>query len=170
MPPAGLRPTSAPVSAWIWFACSKATAPCIRPQPPHPRPLPRFGNYQAEQLIGRGGMGAVYLATRDDGEVKLRVAVKSHLSSLLWSPLLEDRFPRRERQILAQLRHPHIAAFLDGGVTQNGLPFLVMEYVEGEPIDRFCDTRRLGVHERLALFLQVCDAVAFAHLPARRPP
>ena len=123
--------------------------------------LPRFGNYQAQQLIGRGGMGAVYLATRDDGEVKLRVAVKV-ISTPLWAPLLEDRF-RRERQILAQLRHAHIAAFLDGGVTEDGLPFLVMEYVEGEPIDRFCDTRRLGIRERLALFLQVCDAVAFAH-------
>ncbi len=125
------------------------------------QPLPRFGVYQAEQLIGRGGMGAVYLAARDDGEVRLRVAVKV-ISSPLWSSLLEDRF-RRERQILAQLRHPNIAAFLDGGVTDEGLPFLVMEYVEGDPIDRFCDTQRLGIRQRLELFLQICAAAGFAH-------
>jgi serine/threonine protein kinase/tetratricopeptide (TPR) repeat protein len=125
------------------------------------KPLPRFGVYQAQELIGRGGMGAVYDATRDDGEVTLRVAVKV-ISSPLWSSLLEDRF-RRERQILAQLRHPNIAAFLDGGVTEDGLPFLVMEYVDGEPIDRYCDARRLGIRERLKLFLQVCRAAGFAH-------
>ncbi len=125
------------------------------------RPLPRFGVYQAQELIGRGGMGAVYAATRADGEVTLRVAVKV-VSSPLWSSLLEDRF-RRERQILAQLRHPNIAAFLDGGVTEDGLPFLVMEYVDGERIDRYCDTRGLGIRERLELFLQVCRAAAFAH-------
>jgi serine/threonine protein kinase len=125
------------------------------------RPLPRFGVYQARELIGRGGMGAVYLATREDGEVSLRVAVKV-ISSPLWSSLLEERF-RRERQILAQLRHPGIAAFLDGGVSDDGLPFLVMEYVEGEPIDRYCDGRRLSVRTRLELFLQVCAAVDFAH-------
>lgn len=128
---------------------------------PPVRPLPRFGVYQAQELIGRGGMGAVYAATRDDGEVTLRVAVKV-ISSPLWSSLLEDRF-RRERQILAQLRHPNIAAFLDGGVTDDGLPFLVMEYVDGERIDRYCDARRLGIRERLKLFLQVCRAAAFAH-------
>lgn len=125
------------------------------------RPLPRFGVYQAQEMIGRGGMGAVYAAIRDDGEVTLRVAVKV-VSSPLWSSLLEDRF-RRERQILSQLRHPNIAAFLDGGVTEDGLPFLVMEYVDGERIDRYCDTRRLGIRERLELFLQVCRAAGFAH-------
>ncbi len=128
---------------------------------PPVQPMPRFGVYQAEQLIGRGGMGAVYVATRDDGEVTLRVAVKV-ISSPLWSSLLEDRF-RRERQILAQLRHPNIAAFLDGGVTEDGLPFLAMEYVDGERIDQYCDTGRLGIRERLKLFLQVCGAAGFAH-------
>ncbi len=135
-------------------AIQQATKPTVRPQP-------RFGVYQAQQMIGRGGMGSVYLATRDDGEVTLRVAVKV-ISSPLWSSLLEDRF-RRERQILAQLRHPNIAAFLDGGVTEDGLPFLVMEYVEGDAIDRFCDMQRLGIRQRLELFLQVCVAAAFAH-------
>lgn len=124
-------------------------------------PLPRFGPYQARELIGRGGMGAVYLATREDGEVSLRVAVKV-ISSPLWSSVLEDRF-RRERQILAQMHHPSIATFLDGGVSEDGLPFLVMEYVDGEPIDRYCDSRRLSIRQRLELFLEVCAAVSFAH-------
>ena len=124
-------------------------------------PLPRFGIYHARRLVGRGGMGAVYLATREDGEVSLQVAVKV-ISSPLWSPLLEERF-RRERQILAQMRHPGIAAFLDGGVTEDGLPFLVMEYVEGEPIDRYCGSRGLAIRERLELFLEVCAAAGFAH-------
>lgn len=92
------------------------------------------GPYQARELIGRGGMGAVYLATREDGEVRMKVAIKV-IASQFWSSMLEDRF-RRERQIIAQLRHPNIASFLDGGVSAEGLPFLAMEYVEGKPFDR----------------------------------
>jgi serine/threonine protein kinase len=125
------------------------------------QPLPRFGVYQARELIGRGGMGTVYRATREDGEVSLEVAVKS-ISSPLWSTILDERF-RRERQILAQLRHPNIAAFLDSGLADDGLPFLVMELVVGEPIDRYCDTRRLSIRRRLEIFLEVCTAVDFAH-------
>ena len=123
--------------------------------------LPRFGPYQARELIGRGGMGAVYLATREDGEVRIKVAIKV-IASQFWSSALEERF-RRERQILAQMRHPNIASFLDGGVSAEGLPFLVMEYVEGERFDRYCDSRRLSVNRRLELFLRVCAAVSFAH-------
>jgi non-specific serine/threonine protein kinase/serine/threonine-protein kinase len=128
---------------------------------PEARPLPQFGHYQARELIGRGGMGTVYRATREDGEVTLEVAVKS-ISSPIWSSLLDERF-RRERQILAQLRHPNIAAFLDGGLDESGLPYLVMELVEGEPIDRYCEKRRLSIRERLRLFLAVAAAVDFAH-------
>ncbi len=123
--------------------------------------LPRFGAYRARELIGRGGMGTVYRATREDGEVDLAVAVKS-ISSPIWSSVLDERF-RRERQILAQLRHPNIAAFLDGGVGEDGLPFLVMELVVGEPIDCSCDSRRLPIRRRLQIFLEVCAGVEFAH-------
>jgi non-specific serine/threonine protein kinase/serine/threonine-protein kinase len=123
--------------------------------------LPRFGPYHARQVIGRGGMGTVYRATREDGEVTMEVAVKS-ISSPIWSSVLGERF-RRERQILAQLRHPHIAAFLDGGLGEDGLPFLVMELVDGRPIDVHCDAERLGLRRRLQIFLEVCAAVDFAH-------
>jgi eukaryotic-like serine/threonine-protein kinase len=126
-----------------------------------PQPLPRFGPYHAREAIGRGGMGTVYRATREDGEVTLEVAVKS-ISSPIWSSLLDERF-RRERQILAQLRHPNIAAFLDGGIGEDGLPYLVMELVAGQPIDRFCDLQRLPIRRRLEIFLEVCAAVDFAH-------
>jgi len=125
------------------------------------QPLPRFGPYHAREAIGRGGMGTVYRATREDGEVTLEVAVKS-ISSPIWSSLLDERF-RRERQILAQLRHPNIAAFLDGGIGEGGLPYLVMELVAGQPIDRFCDLQRLPIRRRLEIFLEVCAAVDFAH-------
>jgi eukaryotic-like serine/threonine-protein kinase len=126
-----------------------------------PQPLPRFGPYHAREAIGRGGMGTVYRATREDGEVTLEVAVKS-ISSPIWSSVLDERF-RRERQILAQLRHPNIAAFLDGGIGEDGLPYLVMELVAGQPIDRFCDLQRLPIRRRLEIFLEVCAAVDFAH-------
>ncbi|MGA2116899.1 MAG: protein kinase [Bryobacteraceae bacterium] len=128
---------------------------------PAPSPLPRFGIYQARELIGAGGMGAVYLATREDGEVRQRVAVKA-IASPYHSPLLEDRL-RSERQILAELYHPNIAAFLGGGVTGEGFSYLVMEYVEGERIDTWCDSRCLSIERRLHLFLKVSAAVSFAH-------
>jgi eukaryotic-like serine/threonine-protein kinase len=123
--------------------------------------LQRFGSYQARELLGAGGMGAVYLATRDDGELRHQVAVKV-VAGVLWSPALDERF-RRERQILAELQHPYIARFLDGGLTADGAPYLVMEYVDGQRIDTWCDERRLSIRARLALFLKVCDAVSYAH-------
>ena len=129
--------------------------------PPATAHLPRFGIYQARELIGAGGMGAVYLASREDGEVRQRVAIKA-IASAFHSPLLEERL-RRERQILAELHHPNIAAFLGGGLTEDGFSYLVMEYVEGERIDTWCDSRLLSVEGRLALFLKVCAAVSFAH-------
>ncbi len=106
-------------------------------------------------------MGAVYLATREDGELRHRVAVKV-VSGVLWSPALGERF-RRERQILAELQHPCIARFLDGGLTGDGAPYLVMEYVEGQRMDAWCDRRRLSIRDRLNLFLKICGAVSYAH-------
>jgi eukaryotic-like serine/threonine-protein kinase len=126
-----------------------------------PARLPRFGSYQASGLLGAGGMGAVYRARREDGELSYEVAVKV-VAGVMWSPMLDERF-RRERQILAGLQHPYIARFLDGGITGEGAPYLVMEYVEGERIDQWCDTRRLSIRARLELFLKVSEAVSYAH-------
>jgi len=123
--------------------------------------LPRFGAYQSRELLGAGGMGAVFLATREDGELRHRAAVKV-ASGVLWSPVLDERF-RRERQILAELQHPYIARFLDGGITGDGAPYLVMEYVEGQRIDVWCDRQRLSIRARLGLFTRVCEAVSYAH-------
>ena len=121
----------------------------------------RVGAYQIDRLIGRGGMGAVYLAHRADGNFEQQVAIK-----LIDLPLATDLFRERfriERQILAGLNHPLIARLLDGGVTGDGEPFLVMEYVDGVPIHRFCDEHALSVRERLLIFRSVCEAVQFAH-------
>ena len=119
------------------------------------------GRYRLERCIGSGGMGTVYLATRADAEFSQRVAIKLVKRGMDSEEILR-RF-RAERQTLAALHHPNIALLLDGGVTDSGQPYLVMEYVEGEPIDRYCDRHRLPVEERLALFLTICDAVRHAH-------
>lgn len=121
----------------------------------------RLGSYQVDRLIARGGMAAVYEAHRADDQFRQRVAVKI-MDLRLADPALVAQF-RAERQILAALEHPGITRLLDGGVTGLGEPYLVMEYVEGQPIDRYCDARRLDVAERVQLFLQVCHGVAFAH-------
>ena len=121
----------------------------------------RVGPYRLEREIGRGGMGVVYLAVRDDAQYHRRVAIKL-LRRSVDSRATRSRF-RRERQILAGLDHPSIARLLDGGTTERGVPYLVMEYVEGLPIDVFCDRRRLSVHERCALVQRVCLAVHAAH-------
>jgi eukaryotic-like serine/threonine-protein kinase len=121
----------------------------------------RVGHYRIAQEIGHGGMGTVYRAIRDDDEFQIEVAVKI-VSRGMDSRLVLDRF-RTERQILARLEHPHIARLLDGGSTENGLPYFVMEYVQGEPLTRYCDARQLPVSERLRLFRKVCDAVSYAH-------
>ena len=106
-------------------------------------------------------MGAVYEAVRADDEFEKRVAVKFVRPDVA-APRLADRF-RRERQILASLAHPHIAALLDGGVTDEGQPYLVMEYVDGETIGAWCDRRALSVRERLRLCRDICAAVQHAH-------
>jgi serine/threonine-protein kinase len=120
----------------------------------------RLGPYRIVSMLGEGGMGAVYLAERDDDEFLQQVAIK--VVRGLLDPERVRQF-RNERQILAWLEHPNIARLLDGGTTDDGMPYLVMEYVDGAPIDRHADARRLTVAERLQLFLVVCDAVSHAH-------
>ncbi len=120
----------------------------------------RIGPYQLERLLGRGGMGEVYLAVRTD-DFEKRVALKLIRCDADCAKI-DARF-RSERQILARLEHPSIARILDGGTAAGGRPYLVMEYVEGEPLDRYCETHKLSVRRRLELFRQVCGAVAAAH-------
>jgi len=125
---------------------------------PGPR---RVDRYTLDQLLGRGGMGAVYLAHRVDGQFEQQVAIK-----VIDLPLATDLFRERflqERQILAGLVHPYIAHLLDGGITDAGEPFLAMEYVDGVSITQYCDEHNLAIAQRLRLFQHVCSAVQFAH-------
>jgi non-specific serine/threonine protein kinase/serine/threonine-protein kinase len=118
-----------------------------------------IGAYRLTQLLGSGGMGTVYLAERSDGSFAKQVAVK------LLSPAFShasDWF-QRERELLARLDHSNIARLIDGGTTSEGSPYLVMEYVEGVPIDRYCDDHALGLDDRLQLILQACAGLAHAH-------
>jgi non-specific serine/threonine protein kinase/serine/threonine-protein kinase len=124
-------------------------------------PGTRIGAYELGDAVGQGGMGVVYRAVRADDEYRQVVAIKVIRRGMDTS-FGQRRF-REERQILATLEHPGIARLLDGGTTDQGLPYLVMEYVEGEPIDGFCNRRRLGVRDRLRLFVKVCAAVHHAH-------
>jgi serine/threonine-protein kinase len=121
----------------------------------------RIGPYGVIRELGRGGMGAVYLAGRADEQYQKVVAIKVIQSGQESDEMLR-RF-RQERQILAGLDHPNIAKLLDGGATPDDLPYFVMDYVEGEPIDQYCSRRALPLKERLALFRTVCAAVAHAH-------
>ncbi len=120
-----------------------------------------IGNYTLISPIGHGGMGSVWLASRSDGRFERQVAIK-FLNFALATPVHAERF-KREGSILGRLAHPHIAELIDAGVTTNGVPYLVLEYVDGEPIDKYCDSRRLDVHARVRLFLDVVSAVAQAH-------
>ena len=121
----------------------------------------RIGAYRIIEEIGRGGMGAAYLAHRDDQAYEKRVAVKLIKRGMDTDAILR-RF-RHERQILARLDHPNIVMLVDGGTTTDGLPYFVMEYVDGAPIDVYCTRRHLPVTDRLELFQQVCAAVHHAH-------
>jgi eukaryotic-like serine/threonine-protein kinase len=137
---------------------ARATARALAEDEPRNR---RIGPYRILRELGRGGMGVVYLAERDDGQFRRRVAIK-----LLRRGGDAEELHRRflaERQILASLDHPNIAQLLDGGVTDGLLPFLVMEYVEGMPITEYCDRNGLQIAERLRLFQDVCAAVDHAH-------
>jgi eukaryotic-like serine/threonine-protein kinase len=121
----------------------------------------RIGDYRLDEQIGEGGMGAVFRASRADDQYKKQVAIK----------LLKEGFEssyalahfRAERQILANLEHPNIARLLDGGQTEEGFPYFVMELVDGQPIDQYCDTHKLSINERLRLFCTICSAVEYAH-------
>ena len=120
----------------------------------------RVGPWRLREELGRGSMGTVHLAERDDGDFQQKAALK-----LIRHDLGEDaqeRF-RTERQILAQLQHPNIAHLLGGGITDDGRPYFAMEYVDGVPLDTYCNEHSLGINERLRLFRQVCAAVAFSH-------
>jgi eukaryotic-like serine/threonine-protein kinase len=121
----------------------------------------RIGAYRLVREVGRGGMSIVYLAERDDRQYRQTVAVKV-IRRGLDTPDLVQRF-LAERQILASLSHPNIARLLDGGTTADGLPYLVMEYVDGEPLTDYCDRRRLTVEQRLQLFVAISRTVHHAH-------
>jgi serine/threonine protein kinase/TolB-like protein len=121
----------------------------------------RIGAYKITQRIGRGGMATVYLASRADEQYEKQVAIKILLPELGSDELLR-RF-RNERQTLAKLDHPNIVKLLDGGSTEEGLPYLVMDFVQGVPIDKYCDNHKLSTEERLRLFCQICAAVQCAH-------
>jgi serine/threonine-protein kinase len=120
-----------------------------------------LGAYTLIERIGAGGMGTVFLGERSDGAFERKVAVKIVRRGMDTETVVQ-RF-RAERQILSQLDHPNISALLDGGVTPDGRPYLVMEYVDGLPITEYCDRHRLSIDERLALFQSVCRAVHHAH-------
>ena len=121
----------------------------------------QLGVYRLIRPIGQGGMGSVFLASRTDKEFRKRVAVKI-VSSLWHSDEIKDNF-RRERQILARLEHDNIARLLDGGTTDEGIPFLVMEYVEGLPVTKYCEQKNVSAREKLLLFLRICEPVKYAH-------
>ena len=125
------------------------------------RPGSEIGPYRLERMLGEGGMGQVWLAARADGLYQRRVALKL-LRPGLADPNLRLRFTR-ERQILARLAHPHIARLLDAGISSENLPYLALEYVEGEPITDYCRNHNTTLETRLRMFQQICDAVSHAH-------
>ena len=129
------------------------------PQPAIPTAL--FGAYRADQLIGRGGMSTVYRAHRADGQFEQTVALKV-MASYLAAPEFLRRF-ETERQLLATLNHNNITRLIDGGLSSTGEPYLITEFVPGQPIDRYCDQHRMNIEARLRIFLQVARAVDYAH-------
>ena len=126
------------------------------------RSLPQFGPYRCEAVLGTGGMGTVYLASRVDGQFTQKVAIKMLSAHAPGYEALEQRL-RDERQILAGLNHPNITRLLDGGVTPDGALYMVMEYVAGKNFLDYCAERDLDLRSRLGLFREICGAVAYAH-------
>lgn len=121
-----------------------------------------IGRWQLTSLLGRGGMGSVFKAKRvDDTEIQQTAAVKILHTSLL-TPATTERF-KLEQQILAGLKHPNIAGFIDSGITPEGIPYMVMEYVDGTPLTAYCDARCMTVRERLDIFMAICRTIQFAH-------
>jgi serine/threonine-protein kinase len=139
----------------------KKAAYAVTAAPPDEPAGQRIGPYRLMRLIGRGGMGEVYEAVRDDDEFRHRVAIKL-IKHGMESDFVRERF-LRERRILGSLDHPHIARLLDGGATAEGRPYFVMEFVAGETITAYCDRRPLSLDEKLRLFRDVCSAVQHAH-------
>ncbi|MDH3206930.1 MAG: serine/threonine-protein kinase [Gemmatimonadota bacterium] len=132
------------------------------PADPHRlRPGARLGAWEVIGELGRGGMGIVFQVRRADGQFEQKAALKI-LPSVSPGPGSETRFIA-ERQILARLAHPYIARLLDGGISADGRPWFVMEQVDGDPLDRYCDARRLSLVERLRLFTRLCEAIQYAH-------
>ena len=125
------------------------------------RPGARIGPYRLDRMIGEGGMGQVWLAMRADGLYERKVALKLLRPGLV-DPRLRQRFDR-EREILARFAHPYIARLLDAGIDRDGQPYLALEYVDGEAITTYCQTRQLDLAARIDLFRQVCEAVSHAH-------
>ncbi len=121
----------------------------------------RIGHYEIMREVGRGGMGAVYLAARADELFDKQVAIKV-IKRGMDTEFVLRRFTR-ERQMLASLDHPNIAKLLDGGVTEDGLPYFVMEYIEGTSVTEYADSHKLSINERLKLFRQICSAIQYAH-------
>jgi non-specific serine/threonine protein kinase/serine/threonine-protein kinase len=136
-------------------------APVLAPARPRPAVGTRLGRWRLESEIGHGGMGTVFRAVREEAGFRQEAALKLIRESLVPAEVLV-RF-EQERRILARLRHPGIALFLDGGATDDGLPWLAMEYVEGLPLDRYCQEHALGLRPRIELFRAVCTAVEYAH-------
>ncbi len=120
-----------------------------------------IGPYRIVREVGRGGMGTVFLGERDDAQFTMRAAIKL-IKRGMDSEALLQRF-RHERQILAGLEHPNIARLLDGGTSSEGLPYFVMEYVDGLPVNEYCRTHELSIDDRLQIFLQICAALTYAH-------
>lgn len=143
------------------FLAAAAQLPAVEPAAASHRAGTRLGAWELRDPIGAGGMGQVWLATRSDGLYSGRAAVKL-LHATRLDAQAQARFAR-EGEFLARLTHPHIAQLLDAGLTPDGTRFLVLEYVPGERIDHWCDARKLGIEARLRLFMQVCEAVAYAH-------
>jgi tetratricopeptide (TPR) repeat protein/predicted Ser/Thr protein kinase len=140
------------------FEAAEAAGP---PERPADRWIGReLGRYRLERLLGAGGMGAVYLASRTDGAFRMNVAIKVLGSRV--APVLHERI-LMERQILAELEHANIARLIDGGITDDGEVYLVMEHVDGVPLDRHAADRQLSTEETLRLFVKVCDAIEYAH-------
>jgi eukaryotic-like serine/threonine-protein kinase len=121
----------------------------------------QIGHYQLVEMIGEGGMGTVYRANRTDGEFDQQVAFK-FLKNGFYSPQMRERF-RLEKMILSRLDYPNIARLLDGGMTRDGNPYLVMEYVDGLPVDQYCLINNLSIDNRLKIFKTICDTVQYAH-------
>jgi eukaryotic-like serine/threonine-protein kinase len=143
-----------------WFG-DPAEAPPATGEEPRDLSGERVGPYRIVRSLGSGGMGEVFLAERADEQFQQQVAIKLVRRGLL-SRHVQGRL-KLERQILATLDHPNIARLFDGGTTADGTPYIVMEYVDGEPIDLYCDARQLGIEERVRLFKVVCSAVHRAH-------